>query len=404
MAKNSLVVFWIVGLLVMTGCSNAFKNEDEIEKDRIALEHSRVHAFGASGAAFTPDGSKLAIGSREEIWVVDIASQGVAAHLSNPLNSRFGGKKNLEFIDNHRLVIGAEGAVLLWDLQQGRVTDRLNLNSKMFSPRAIAWSDARSLLALSTSTTREPVNVIPIDDKGFGSVRAVPGFEGVPSDLVFSRDGRYLAATGDGEGVIIREVETGQVVGELPTRGYVNNLELFGENRLLVAGLDIAFWTFLDEQQAGKFDNPDLQGQITGQIAVRVAGTIALGTLTLFSAMLAGLGGDVSGAGGMAEATIEVATLPVKTEQEEWCGRSTAISSNGRWLADVYPGITKEVIQVYDLDSDLTSKSLNPKGQYSCAVRFSPNGKQLLITTEKVARLYDTETWGHRDIKLDKSR
>ena len=404
MAKTQFTVFWIVVLLVMTGCSSAFKTEDQIEVDRIALEHSRVNAFGASGAAFTPDGSKLAIGSREKIWVVDTASQDITALLSSQPNSRFGGNKCLEFIDNHRLAIGADGAVLLWDLQQARVTDRVNLNSKMFSPRAITWSDASNLLAFSTGTTREPVSVVPIGDQGFGSVRAVPGFEGVPSDLVFSRNGRYLAATGDGEGVVIREVETGQVVGELPTKGYVNNLELFGENRLLVAGSDIAFWTFLDEQQASKFDNPDLQGQITGQIAVRVAGTIALGTLAFLAIPIAAFSGDGGAVAGFAQAAAEVATIPVKTEQEEWCGRSTAISPDGRWLADVYPGITKETIQVFDLDSELASRSLTPKGQYSCSVKFSPNGKQLLITTEKVARMYDTETWTYHDLKLGQPR
>jgi len=401
MVKNCFVVFWIVGLLVMAGCSSAFKNEEQIEADRIKMVLNGVHAFGASGAAFTPDGSKLAIGSREEIWVVDTVSQKMTARISKPSNTRFGGKKSLEFIDNHRLVIGADGAILLWDLKRKRVTDRVNLNSKIFSPRAITWSDAGNLLAFSTGTSREPVSVVSIGDKGFGSVRTVPGFEGVPSDLVFSRDGKYLAATGDGEGVFIREVETGQAVGELPTKGYVNNLELFGENRLLAAGSDIAFWTFLDQQQASKFDNPDLQGQVSGQVAVRVAGTIALGILTYFAMVAAVLTGDGGSVVGLAQATAEVATDPVRTEQEEWCGRSTAISPDGRWLADVYPGITKEIIQVFDLDSGLVSKSLNPRGQYSCVVRFSPNGKQLLITTEKVARLYDTETWTHSDLKLD---
>ena len=146
MAKTYFIVFWIVVFLVMTGCSSAFKNEDQIEADRITLELSRVNAFGASGAAFTPDGSKLAIGSREKIWVVSTASQDITDLLSSLPNSRFGGKKSLEFIDNHRLAIGADGAVLLWDLQQARVTDRVNLNSKMFSPRAITWSDASNLL------------------------------------------------------------------------------------------------------------------------------------------------------------------------------------------------------------------------------------------------------------------
>ncbi len=399
--NNKLFVIWVMAILAMNGCADAFKTEEQIETDRIELEVKRAYAIGSSGAAFTPDGSKLAIGSREKIWVVNMASQDIAARISYPRNTRFGGKKSLEFIDDHRLAIGADGAILLWDLRRKRVTDRLDLTSKMLSPRAITWSPASHLLAFSTGATREPVSVVPIGDKGFGTVRTVPGFVGVPSDLVFGRDGKYLAATGDGEGVVIREVETGQNVGELPTKGYVSNLELFGENRLLVAGSDIAFWTFLDEQQANQFDNPELQGQINGQIAVRVAGAVALGTMAVLLYPLAVWSGEPGLVTSFARASAEVATLPVKTEQGEWCGRNMAISPDGRWLADVYPGITKEIIQVFDLDSGATSRSLNPRGQYSCVVRFSPNGKQLLITTEKVARLYDTETWLYRDLKLD---
>jgi len=33
-----------------------------------------MHTFKASGAAFTPDGSTLAIGSCEKTWVVNTAS------------------------------------------------------------------------------------------------------------------------------------------------------------------------------------------------------------------------------------------------------------------------------------------------------------------------------------------
>jgi len=401
MLKNRSLIFWIPVLLIMSACSSAFKSEEKLEEDRIALELNRAHAFGASGAAFTPDGNKLAIGSREKIWVISTANRDVTTHISNPPNSRFGGKKSLEFIDNHRLVIAADGAILLWDLQRKRLTGRLDLNSKVFSPRAITWSDASHLLAFSTGTSREPVSVVTIGDKGFGPVRAVPGFEGVPSDLVFSWDGRYIAASGDGDGVVIREVESGQAVGALPTEGYVNNLELFGDNRLLVAGSDIVLWQFLNDQHASEFENPDLQGQITGQRAAHAAGAIALGTLAVLAIPFAVFSGDGSGVAGLIQASAEVATLPVKTEQQPWCGRSTAISPDGRWLADVYPGITKEIIQVFDLESGAASRRLNPWGEYSCAVRFSPSGKQLLITTEKVARLYDTETWNYRDLKLD---
>lgn len=60
--KNFYFFFWVAAFLVTTGCASAFKDEEQIEADRITLELNRVHAFGASGAAFTPDRSKLAIG------------------------------------------------------------------------------------------------------------------------------------------------------------------------------------------------------------------------------------------------------------------------------------------------------------------------------------------------------
>jgi len=402
---------WVLILLTLFSC--AARTPDV--PDETAFEDILARNFGASGAAFSPNSRQVAVGTGEMIWVTDTTTQETIASLSYLRAAKFGSSKywraakfgnskSLQFIDDRRLVIGAEGVILIWDVMEDLVTDQLSLPKKDFVPRALAWSDARQMLAFSARTGTGPVKLVHIDERGFGPIRNFSGFEGIPSDLQFSRDGRYLAATGDGEGVFIREVETGQAVGELPTNGWVSDLELFGENQLLVAGTNIAFWTFLDDEEALGIDNPDLQGQITGQVVTRVAGTIALGALTLFAAMLAGFGGDASGVGGLAEATIDVATLPVKTSQQPWCGRSTSISPDGRWLADVYPGITKEVIQVYDLESQQTSKSLNPKGQYSCAVRFSPNGKQLLITTDKVARLYNTETWGHRDLKLDKSR
>jgi len=391
----------LAAFLVITSCATAFKNEEQIEAERIKLEIKRVHAYGASGAAFTPDGSLLAIGSREKIWVVSTDTRAVTDFISKPSNARLGGNKSLAFVDNQRLVIGADGVILLWDLHSGTVADRVNLKSAALSPRAITWSDTSRLLAYSTGATRESVSVIPVGDKGFGPERTVPGFEGVPSDLQFSRDGKYLAAAGDGKGVVIREVDTGQAIGALPTKGYVNNLELFGDNRLLVAGSDIVLWQFLNDQHARDFGNPDLQGQITGQRAAHAAGAIALGTLAVLAFPLAVYSGDGSAVAGFIQASVEVATLPVTTEQQPWCGRSTAISSDGRWLADVYPGITKEIIQVFDLEAGSASRRLNPRGEYSCAVRFSPNGKLLLITTEKVARLYETETWNFRDLKLD---
>ena len=76
------------------------------------------------------------------------------------------------------------------------------------------------------------------------------------------------------------------------------------------------------------------------------------------------------------------------------------MSPDGKLLIDVYPGIRAEVINVYNLDSGDLIKSLNPKGKFSCAAKFNPVGNQLLITTDKIARIYDTSTWNYRDLEL----
>jgi WD40 repeat protein len=394
---------WALVLLILSGCATSPQDEP----DEAALENMLVHTFGASGADFSPNGRRVAVGTREMIWVADTATQDVTTRLSYLRAAKFGGDKSLQFIDDQRLVVGTEGAIMIWDLNDDLVTDQFLLPIRIYSPRAITWSEATQMLAFSTGSMTSSVNVVHIDEDGFGPVREFPGFEDVPSDLQFSRDGRYLAASGDGAGVIIREVATGQKAGELPTEGFVSDLELFGEHRLLVAGASIDFWTFLDEKEGPgpEFDNPDLQGQVTGQVAVRVAGGVAIGTLAVLAAAVEAFSGSPGGlAADLGATAFEVATLPVETSQQAWCGRSTTISPDGRWLADVYPGITSEIIRVYDLESGKVLKSLNPSGEYSCAARFSPDGKQLLITTNKVARLYDTETWSHSDLRLDSPR
>jgi WD40 repeat protein len=94
----------------------------------------------------------------------------------------------------------------------------------------------------------------------------------------------------------------------------------------------------------------------------------------------------------------------LQTSAQSWCGRSNSISPDGKWLADIYPGIRSEIIGVYDMATGELVKTLNLSGEYSCVVKFNPNGKQLLITTTKAATLYDTETWKYFDLDLGKLR
>jgi len=324
-----------------------FKSREEVEADRIALEISRAQVPGSSGAAFTPVGNLVAIGTRDLIWVADAKTGERVARLTYEKASRFGGRKSLQFIDDHRLLIAADGAVYLWDLREGLITDRFKVGNGLQSPRAIAWSGATRMLAISSGSTPQPVTLVRVGEGGFGASQPLPGFEGVPAALLFSRNGMYLAATGDEQGVLIKEVETAETVGELPTHGFAENLELFGENKLLVSGADIALWTFLQQEDALALANPDLQGQVDGQVAARVAGTLAVTSvfaagvvLCMAGAFLSAIGGGASPGCGdvfiLPDTAYTVATTPVNTSPQSWCGRSTSVSPDGKWLVDVY--------------------------------------------------------------------
>jgi len=390
----------VVTLLVLTSLFAC--TTDEKKKVDIAEHESKlVLSFGASGAAFSPDGKLLALANREKVWVIETGTRRVTNTIRSTRFGKFGNTKGLIFIDNQRLVIGKEGGIVLFDLADDLNTHQFTFPSRYLSPRAIAWSPVTKTLAFSTGALSLPVNLVKISGRGFGSTIGFPGFNGVPADLEFSGDGRFLAAAGDGDGVLIREVASGEVAGELPTSGYVNELARFGDNRLLVAGADLALWSFYTDDEISALDDPSLQGQISSQVAVRIAGATALGALTAILLPFAAFAGSGDGLYALGEATYRTASSPVYTTQGHWCGRSTAISSDGSLLADIYPGITREVIRVIALESGEVLKDINPPGDYSCNVKFSPDGKHLLITTSKLARIYDTENWNYYDLKLN---
>lgn len=75
----------------LSGCSTPLagitdpsdiKSRAEINADKkAALEVSRAQVFGVSGAAFTPDGSRVAVGSRDMIWIEDTTTFEAIARL-----------------------------------------------------------------------------------------------------------------------------------------------------------------------------------------------------------------------------------------------------------------------------------------------------------------------------------
>lgn len=366
-----------------------------IQNRQQELQSNQRNIYGISGAAFSPDSRLLAIGTGKMTYVFEVSSGKTLTRLPFSWNTRFGRTRSLAFVDDVHLVTAGTGAIRVWNAESGFLVHKLRLRSNGQFPRAIAWSDATGTLALTISDYSSTLQLVRLDEFGFGVFRDVEGVEVYPRDLQFSRDGRFLAAAGDGKNVQIFDLQNGQSVGQLPTRGSVSDLELFGNRQLLVAGEDVALWTFKGEQQGLEIENPNFDGQIAAQVATKVAGTVAFGLLGL----LGGLVGSPS-SGDSILGAVEAAKLPVIETRQSWCGRSTTISPDGRFLADVYPGISKELIRIYELNDLNRSRSLDPRGEFTCVAMFSPDGKLLLVTTNKVARLYEVEAWNYRDLDI----
>jgi WD40 repeat protein len=383
--------------------SASFACTTNVPKKPDSSEHEEklTLSYGSSGAAFSPDGELLALANRDRLWLINTRSLQVIKRIGSARFGSFGNSKGLLFIDKQRLLIGIPGGIVLFDLADKGNSDKYLFASTSYIPRTMTWSAATKTLAFSTSAMPQSVNLVKISSTGFGSSTAFPGFNHVPADLVFSDDGKFLAATGDENDVLIYEVSNGDLVGELPTKGYVSELARFGDNQLLVAGADLSVWSFYSETEIAALEDPDLKNQIDNQIAARVAGATALGALTLLAVPLAIISGNGDAIWGLGEATYRAAISPVHTSPGDWCGRNTDITRDGKLLADVYPGITREVIRIIDAESGELLKTINPPGDYSCNVKFSPDGKQLLITSSKVARIYNTETWRPRSLRPD---
>ncbi len=385
----------LVAVSALLACkTNTPKQTDPVKhRQKLAL------SYGSSGAAFSPDGNLLSLANRDIVWVIDTNTREVVTRLESGRFGQFGNAKGLLFIDNQRLLIGITGGIVLIDMADDSYLDRFAFPSKAHVPRAMAWSPSTETLAFSTGAMPQPVNLVSISATGFGSSTPVPGFNHVPADLLFSDDGQFLGAAGDGSGVLIRELASGDLVAELPTEGFVNELARFGDNRLLVSGADLAFWAFYTDTEMEALEDPDLKGQIDSQVAVRVAGATALGALTVLLIPIAAFTGTPDLVLAMGEATAQVASKPVHTAERAWCGRSTAITRDGRFLVDIYPGITKEVIRIIDVESGKAIKKINPSGDYSCNAKFSLDGSQLLVTTGSVARVYNTANWKYHDFR-----
>lgn len=375
---------WVTGLLALAaGCAVPIETPDYVYRDPGAQNIE----LGAT--AWSPSGDLAAVANYQSIWVFEAESgtvrHQITAHPDTNLGGgeayRWGVGNTLLFMDDDRLVTtGLKGRVAVVDLVNDVPIQGLEVATLGEEPFAVAYSRASGALAVGGVSGR--ISLLEPDGAGGWYEYALEPLGGTVRDLQFSREGDYLAASGHVDHVQIWDLSTLEPFGALPVLDRVTEMALYpGGRRLLVAGQDMAVWYFLTGQQLEMIENPSMAGQ-------RVA--LGAGTALMFALSIAAASYGVGISPGM----------PSFDVRDGPCDRVAALSADGRLLADRHPGVAKETIRVMDLEAYEVLRTLNPPGGATCDMVFSPDGRWLLLATEKAALVYDTGLWRDRVLDL----
>jgi WD40 repeat protein len=328
-------------------------------------------------AAFSPDGRRIAVGGDESVRVYDAEDNREVAVLlghrtkDNPgPNHRYAGAGVVSFSPDDRFVATAswDETVRIWNLEPERRVPTLVGHDDLITSVAFS-SDGRRVLTGSRDKTARIW-----DAETHQQIAILAGHDSTVTSAAFSPIGRFVATTSDDKTARLWDADTGQQVAVLSGHGETPRSAAFSpDSRLLVIASDdntVRVWDAATHQQIGI-----LQGH---KGPVNSVGFSSHGTkiITASDDRTARIWDSETyeqiGILTLHEAAVNSASFL----NEHFMVTGSADSLTFRWV-------------IYNNNTDVIGAGIRGEGGSVLAVAFSPDGKRLLVVSDRTTEILD---------------
>ena len=262
--------------------------------------------------------------------------------------------------DGKTLFVGGYREVVRWDLSEGKLMGRWNINGLEGSATALAINKDGTQIAIAGGAPQQPTTVAVLD-AATGKIlqRFTDPKDTVPS-ITFSPDGNWLAAASVDKFVYVWDLREGKLAATLKEHSdWVLGVAFSHDGKWLAtssADRTVLLWEANKWQVARKLEHPEtvyrLAFQPNGNLLAAAVGGLSERGVWIWNAET---GQRVRSLGGMKEPVLDVA----------W-------SSDGKFLV---AGVADNTVRLYDANGNLRA-TLQGHGDWVNAVAFHPDNNR----------------------------